>query len=146
MANKQNDINENLRVYAPSRGNLAVDMNAIPATRIAKQQEPESHRNNKPRREHRSLLQLMREHKVLPRTVAVLSICAVMGVMLFVMSRYNAIAQGHSELNELSERIEMMQQQVEKANVDYLFAIDINAARDAARSAGMEYPNLSLGD
>lgn len=140
---------ETIRVYAPSRGNLALAPEAAPRTRVAAEPVKKPRRSPAPKQavpeakvRRRTLAETMRAYKVLPKFAAVLCVGIATSAMLFVIMRYSRISSAYNEVNELSSQIENMEKAVEKANVDYLFSIDIDAAHDAARAAGMVYPTV----
>ncbi len=148
MAIDKQKANDTIRVYAPSRGNLALSTEAAPKTRVAaepvRNPERKPHEVLTPRKaervQRRTLWQLMADYKVIPKTFAVVCVGAVAASMLFVMTRYNAISAAYTRTNELAAEVEALEKEVERTNVDYLFSIDIGAAHAAAKAAGMVYP------
>lgn len=135
-----------LRVYAPSRGNLAIKSEALPATRVAEpspSREPRRRPTLVPRKpavRRRTLADVLRENKVLPKTAAVVCVLAMAMALIVMLSGYNNISAAQKEINSLSKRVDDMESVVEKTNVEYLFAIDAGSAHDAASEAGMNYP------
>lgn len=139
-----------IRVYAPSRGNLALQPEAVPATRVA---EPARRPVRKPqpaerpavrtetKKQRRTLAQIWKAYKVTPKIIAVCCVCLAAGAMLFMVRRYSRIASVQSDINRLSSQISQLESSIEKTNVDYMFSIDIGAAHNAARAAGMVYPD-----
>ena len=139
-----------IRVYAPSRGNLALAPEAVPSTRVAepvrrpvRKPQPAARPAERPesKKQRRTLIDILRAYKVLPKLLAVLCVCLAAGAMLFMIRRYSRIAAVQSDINELNVRIAELESEIDKANVDYMFSIDIDAAHDAARAAGMVYPD-----
>ena len=138
---------DELRVYAPSRGNLAYQSEAIPHVRTA---EPAPDRPIRkpdlrpvaPRPRRRSLFELLRDYKILPKIAAVAAILAVAGVLIVTVSGYNRISAAKRENNKLSKKVIEMEKAVEKAKVDLLFSIDQEAAQEAAQEAGMQYSGI----
>ena len=134
-----------IRVYAPSHGNLAVETEALPYTRVAEplpKTEPRRRPYLVPQPQHKrhTLADTLREYKVLPKVGAFACVVAMALALIVMLSGYNTIAAAQKEINSLTKRVSEMESLVEKANVDYLFSIDINSAHDAARAAGMSYP------
>lgn len=145
-----------IRVYAPSRGNLALQPDAAPATRVA---EPIRRPARKPapaerplvspkqKRQTRTLGEIWRAYNITPKLFATVCVCLAAGAMLFMIRRYSRIAAVQSDINRLSKQITEMENSIDKTNVDYMFSIDIDAAHNAARAAGMVYPDSgSFGD
>lgn len=141
-----------IRVYAPSRGNLAIESEALPYTRVAEPAPAAAPRRPKlvplaPAKKRHTLLDTVREYKVLPKTGAVALILAMAFALIFTLSGFNNISAAQKEINSLTKQVSEMEKGVEKANVDLLFALDPAAAHDAARAAGMSYPGTgSLGN
>ena len=139
-----------IRVYAPSRGNLALQPEAVPQTRVAepvrrpvRKPQPAERPLVKPgtQKSRRTFAEVWRAYNVTPKLMAVLCVCAAAGAMLFMVRRYSRISAMQSDINKLSQQISEMESHIEKANVDYMFSIDIDAAHNAARAAGMVYPD-----
>ena len=137
-----------LRVYAPSRGNLAIDSEALPYTRVA-EPTPESKPRrrpalapvrNKPAVKKQSLAEAAKENKVFYKLIAVACVLAVALALIVMLSGYNSISAAQRELNDLSKRVAGMESMVEKTNVEYLFSIDAASSHEAANIAGMTYP------
>ncbi len=143
--NKRKSL-EALRVYAPSRGNLAIESESLPYTRVAEPLPKTSPRRRPalvpkaPAERRRSLAEVFRANKVLAKTTAVIGILAVALALLVMISGYNKITAAQKEINNLSREVSEMESSVEKANIEYLFSIDIGSAHDAANAAGMRYP------
>gem|GEM_PF-274513 len=142
-------VNEPIRVYAPSRGNLAVKSEAAPATRVAEPARRPVRRpapqtrplvDPKQAQKRRTLADVWRAYKITPKLFAVLCVGAAAASLLFMMKRYSRISAVQREINELSGRIVEMEKGVERTDIEYMFSIDIGAAHDAARQAGMVYP------
>ncbi|MCR5611960.1 MAG: hypothetical protein K6F68_09070 [Clostridiales bacterium] len=136
---------DELRVYAPSRGNLALKSEALPRTRVAEPKPYEPVRRPKltpvaPRPKRKTLLEVLREYKFLPKTLAVVVILAMAAALIVTISGFNNISAAQKEINNLSKKVSQMESAVEKTNVDLLFSIDIDAAHAAAEEAGMSYP------
>lgn len=135
-----------IRVYAPSHGNLAIETEALPYTRVAEplpRTEPRRRPYlvpNAPQPRRRTLADILREYKVLPKAAAFVCVAAMAFALIVMLSGYNNIAAAQKEINSLNKRVAEMENLVEKTNVDYLFSVDINSAHDAAREAGMTYP------
>ncbi|MCR5808462.1 MAG: hypothetical protein K6G56_02755 [Clostridiales bacterium] len=134
-----------IRVYAPSRGNLAVSSEALPYTRVAEPLPKTEPRRrpvlvpNAPAKKRRTLADLLREYKFLPKLGAVVCVLAVAFSLIVMLSGFNSISAAQKDLNSLSKRVSEMENVVEKTNVEYLFSIDIGSAHDAATAAGMSY-------
>ncbi len=143
--NKRKSL-EALRVYAPSRGNLAIESEALPYTRVAEPAPGYEPRRRPtlvpkaPARKKRTLAQVLRENKVVSKLAAVGCVLAVAMALIVMISGYKNISAAQKEINELSKRVSEMESSVEKTNVEYLFSIDVGSATDAAGSAGMTYP------
>ena len=94
-ANRRNTPNEPIRVYAPSRGNLAMRPEAVPATRVAEPARRPNptvrpHRKGQEAPARRTLAQLWREYKVAPVLAVFCCIFAAAGallVMIFLVFR-----------------------------------------------------------
>lgn len=133
-----------IRVYAPSRGNLALQSEALPRTRVA-EPKPYPERRPKltpvaPRPKRRTLAQILREYKVFPKLAAVICIAAIAAALIITVSGFNTISETQKEINRLSKKVSEMEKTVEKTGVDLLFSIDLSAAHEAARANGMSYP------
>ena len=144
---------EAIRVYAPSRGSLAVSSEALPYTRVAEPLPKTEPRRRPvivpaaPKEERRSLLDTMREYKLLPKLAAFICVVAMAFSLIVMLSGYNAVSAAQKDLNSLNKRVTEMENVVEKTNVEYLFSIDIGSAHDAAAAAGMSYAvNGNTGD
>ncbi len=144
-------INEPIRVYAPSRGNLAEQPEYSPVTRVAEPVRRPSRRpqpdqrplvSPKTAKKRRSLAEVWRAYKVTPKAAAVLCILLAAAAMLFVLRRYDRITAVQHEIIDLGNRIEQLQNEVERTGNEYNSSIDINAAHEAARAAGMVYPGI----
>ena len=135
-----------LRVYAPSRGNLAIESEALPYTRVAEPSPKYSPRRpklvpvKKPAVKKQTFADVLRENKVLSKVLAVGCVLAVALALIVMLSGYNSISAAQRDINSLSKRVDDMMSSVEKTNVEYLFSIDVGSAHDAAGSAGMFYP------
>ena len=143
-SNKKKSLDA-IRVYAPSRGSLALDSEALPYTRVAEPAPAAAPRRPKlvplaPAKKRHTLLDTMREYKVLPKTAAVVCILAMAFALIFTLSGFNNISASQKEINKLSKQVSEMEKNVEKANVDLLFSLDLASAHEAARDAGMSYP------
>lgn len=136
---------EAIRVYAPSRGNLAVSSEALPYTRVAEPLPKTEPRRrpvivpSAPAKERRSLIDTAREYKLLPKLAAFLCVLAMAFSLIVMLSGYNRISAAQKDLNSLNKRVTEMENVVEKTNVEYLFSIDVGSAHDAASAAGMSY-------
>ncbi len=145
--NKRKNLDA-LRVYAPSRGNLAIDSEALPYTRVAEPTHEVKPRRRpalvpakkKPASRKRSIAQAAKENNVFYKLVAVACVLAVALALIVMLSGYNSISAAQRELNELSRRVAGMESMVEKTNVEYLFSIDAASSHEAANIAGMTYP------
>ena len=147
----RNQTNE-FRVYAPGRtrtvvnGNLAVKSEALPRTRVAEPLPNEPARRprlvpvKQPKQQRRTLPELVRDYKVVPKAMAVAVVLAMAFALIFMISGFSNISAAQKEINRLSKKVTEMERAVEKTNVDLLFSIDAGAAHDAARDAGMSYP------
>ena len=137
-----------IRVYAPSRGNLAIKEETLPVTRVAeptpRRQAPRRPRPHlvpkAPARKRRTLTELLREFKVVPKAAFLAVVLAAAAMLLFSISGSKNIASVQKEINDLQKEITDLQSVVDKTSVDYLFSIDIGSARGAAAAAGMAYP------
>ena len=144
--NKRKNIDA-LRVYAPSRGNLAIESEALPYTRVAEPSPKQQPRRRptlvpvrKPAQKKQTFADVLRENRVLTKVLAVGCVLAIALALIVMLSGYNSISAAQREINELSKRVAGMESSVEKTNVEYLFSIDAGSAHDAAGSAGMTYP------
>lgn len=139
---------EALRVYAPSRGNLAIDSEALPYTRVAEPAPARPARRRPslvpaaPSQEKRTFADVVRENKLVAKVVSVVCILAAAFALIFMIHGYNGISAAQKEINELSKRVADMEGVVEKTNVEYLFSIDVGSAREAAGAAGMTYSGV----
>ena len=101
----------------------------------------------KQQRRTRTLGEIWKAYRITPKLLATACVCLAAAAMLFMVKRYSRIAAVQSDINKLSGRITEMENSIEKTNVDYMFSIDIGAAHNAAREAGMVYPDSgSFGD
>ena len=149
-------INEPIRVYAPSRGNLAMQPDYVPATRVAEPVRKPARRpqtterplvDPKTTRKRRTLAQVWRAYGVTPKLIAVAYICVAAASMLFMLKRYNRISSVQRDINKLHGQIQELEFAVERTNNEYMSSIDIGAAQNAARDAGMVYPGAAgIGD
>ena len=139
---------EALRVYAPSRGNLAIDSEALPYTRVAEPAPARQPRRRPalvpvaPAQKRRTLAEVIRENKRIAKSVSVICVLAAAFALIVMLHGYNDISAAQKEINELSTRVSDMEGVVEKANVEYLFSIDVGSAREAAGTAGMTYSGI----
>lgn len=142
---------DEFRVFAPGRstttvnGNLAMKPEALPRTRVAEPLPARPERRPhlvpvRPKEKRRTLPQLIRDYKVVPKTMAAAVVLAMAFAMIFMISGFNNISVAQKEINRLSKKVSEMESAVEKTGVDLLFSIDAGAAHDAARDAGMSYP------
>lgn len=137
-----------LRVYAPSRGNLAIDMETLPRTHVAEPVRKPAPRHPRPylvpekapEVRRRTLADILREYKVAPKLGFVALAVAVAFAFIVMLSGYNDISAAQKRINALDEQVSRLQSAVEKTKVDYLFSIDLGSAREAATQAGMTYP------
>lgn len=139
-----------IRVYAPSRGNLALQPEPVPSTRVA---EPVRRPVRKPqpaqrplvlpqtKKHRRTLADIWKAYKVTPKLIALLCVFIAAGSMLFMVRRFSRISAMQTDINRLSGKISELESSIEKDNVEYMFSIDIGAAHNAARAAGMVYPD-----
>ena len=72
-----------------------------------------------------------------------LCICMAAAALMFVMKRYDRITEVQREIIDLGDRIEEMENAVERTGNEYMSSININAAHSAARNAGMVYPGAT---
>ena len=139
---------EALRVYAPSRGSLAIDSEALPYTRVAEPAPARSPRRRPslvpvaPAEKRRTLADVVRENKLIAKAASVICVLAAAFALIVMLHGYNGISAAQKEINELSGRVTKMESVVEKTNVEYLFSIDVGSARDAAGAAGMTYSGI----
>jgi cell division protein FtsL len=146
-SNKRKSLDA-IRVYAPSRGNLAIKEETLPQTHVAepspRKAEPRRQRPRlvpkAPAKKRRTLTQLIREFKVFPKLAFLAFVLTAAFCFLFMLSGSKDIAAAQKDINDLQEQISDLQSVVDKTNVDYLFSIDISSARGAAAAAGMAYP------
>lgn len=147
--NARNSSLEDLRVFAPGRtvtnGNLALNSEALPRTRIAEPKPAQPARRPqlvpvRPKEKRRTLAQVIREYRVIPKTFAVAAVLAAAFALIFMISGFNNISAVQKDINRLSNKVSEMERAVEKTNVDLLFSIDAGAAHEAAQNAGMDYP------
>ena len=135
---------EDLRVYAPSRGSLAIETEALPYTRVAEPLPAQPRRRPKlvalPKTEKRTFADVLRENKVLSRAAALVCVFAVALALVFTLMGYNKVSAAQRELNALSKQATELENSVEKTNIDLLFSINAGSAQDAAEAAGMTYP------
>lgn len=138
-----------LRVYAPSRGNLAIDTESLPRTHVAEPaHKPEPRRPRPylvpkaPETRRRTLADILREYKVIPKAGFVALVLAVAFALIIMLSGYNDISAAQKRINALDSKVSELQSAVDKTKVDYLFSIDLGSAREAAAQAGMTYPAL----
>ena len=135
---------EEIRVYAPSRGNLALKAETLPRTRVAEPLPDRPSRPRlrpvKPRQKRRTAIGLLRDYKVIPKTAAVAAVLVVAFAMIFMISGFSGISAAQKQINKLEKQISELESAVEKTNVDLLFSIDAESAHEAARNAGMSYP------
>lgn len=135
-----------LRVYAPSRGNLAIENEALPYTRVAEPATKVDIRHRpfivpKPVSvPKKTIAEHIKDNHVFAKLTAVLCVCLVALSLLVMISGYNSISAAQREMNALTKRVADMESIVEKTNVEYLFSIDVNSAHEAAGSVGMIYP------
>ena len=135
---------EDIRVYSPSRGNLAIKSEALPYTRVA---EPETAAPRRPvlvpaapADKRRTLLDLLRERKVFAKTAAIACVFVAAAALIVTVSGYNNISAVQKQINDLNESVSRMQIDVKSAERTYLESIDTEAAQRAAADAGMVYP------
>lgn len=151
-SNKRKSLDA-IRVYAPSRGNLAIKEETLPITRVAEPSpsRPEPRRPRPrlvpkaPAKKRRTFAQFVREFKVVPKAAFLTFVLAAAFMLLFSLSGSKNIAAAQREINELRNEISDLQSVVDKTSVDYLFSIDISSARGAAAAAGMSYPAGGIG-
>lgn len=72
---------------------------------------------------------------------SVLAVGALMAVFLFVVARYEVIAERNAEINDLRVSIAASKKVIAELDVRLQCAVDVDAARAAAREAGMQYPD-----
>ncbi len=149
------NASEPIRVFAQSSGTSALKAEAAVHTRLAAQPAymPEPYRSPLPHRaperkeaskpQRLPLKQLLKRYKVAPKVFAVFVICSLAAMALFVVFQNERISRVQHELNSLNKQIAASENLLEEANVEYLFSIDVEAARDAAQSAGMVLPTGS---
>ena len=147
MPENRRNTTEPIRVYAPSRGNLAIQPERIPSTRVAEPaRRPRPETTVRPLRKgsespaSRNLLKLWRDWRIAPKLAAFVCVCLAAAAMLFMLRRYSRISAVQTDINKLSKQIAQMEDSIERANVNYMSSIDIGAAHDAATEAGMVYP------
>lgn len=140
---------EPIRVFAQSNGTSALKAEAAVRTRLAAQPAyaPEPQTRPRPSRPAEApkpqripLSQLLKQYKVGQKMLAMFVICSLAAMALFVVFQNERISRVQHELNSLNEQIAASESLLEEATVEYLFSIDVEAARSAAHSAGMVLP------
>lgn len=143
-ANRRNNEQESfdeLRVFAPSRGNLAVKEESLPYTHVA---EPvtvpmKPRRVKSPKKEERvTVAMFLRNAKAMKKVCITAVVLAVAAALIITVSGYNRIAEEQKRINALRDRVEELSVIVE---TDSKFPVDFGAARQAAQDAGMVYPS-----
>lgn len=142
---------ENREYYAPvtrvySHGATAVA--AEPAFRPEPRPEPQAapleRQKQQPRAQTRPAVSPMQ------RVLAVLVICAVAAALLFVLVRYERIADEYAVVNEIKEQIEEKNITLAALNVELQLAVSLDDAKETAQRMGMGYPTADqihrLGD
>lgn len=76
----------------------------------------------------------------LQRVLAVFAICAVAAVLLFVLVRYERIADEYAVINELKDDIEEANLSLAALNVELQLATSLEDAKTVAERVGMDYP------
>lgn len=139
--------NQPMRVYAPNSGSLALkEEYAYYGTRLAETRpqrseptpiKPQPSRRTPPKKAHVPLSQILRQNKVGVKLLALACVATVAFTALFVVLRFATISSAQRELNSLDNEIANTNKMLEEVNRDYLFSLDIAAARNAAEAAGM---------
>lgn len=124
------EYDQTTRVYSYSRAATAETLPYAPVrennTRTRVQQHPTPAKNQRKRTASRAL--------------ALIATLATAAVLMALMIRYAMIAQSYTEINELTDEIELAKQDIASLNVKLNTAVSIDEARAAATDAGMGYP------
>ena len=137
---------DDLRVYAPSRGTLAIETEALPYTRVAEPLPREPRRRPKltvlPKTHRHTFADTLRENKLLQKTAAIACVFAVALALVITIMGFNRVSSAQRELNSLAKQAEKLENAVEETNIALLFSINssVGSAEDAAESAGMSFP------
>lgn len=135
---------EDIRVYSPSRGNLAIKSEALPYTRVAEPEKAVPHRPvlvpTAPAEKKLSVLDRIRERRLFAKAAAIVCVFVAAAALIITVSGYNNISAVQKQINELNESVSQMQVNVNSAERTYLESIDTEAAQRAAADAGMSYP------
>lgn len=70
------------------------------------------------------------------------SLAIVTAAALFMLTRYAAISGSYNELNSLKGSIDESKQKLRALEVQLQYSIDLDAVREAAELAGMDYPTV----
>lgn len=125
------------RVYSYSRSSVAYA--AEPVEKV-----PERKPRQETKQETRQRVKENTQAKAKPQLKrAVLACCSVAfmaAAVLFVITRFAAVNQAYSALNDVKEDIKAAEREIEVLSVQLNNSVDIDAAREAAIKAGMGYP------
>lgn len=123
------------RVY--SHGATAVA--AQPAYRPQpREEQPEAAPAAKPKQQQR--VKAQPAISPLQRVLATVVICAVAAALLFVLVRYERIADEYAVVNELKDDIEEANLSLAALNVELQLAASLDDAKAVAERMGMDYP------
>lgn len=118
-----------------------------PATRVYSQtQQAAVRKTATPEQETRTRVERSTAPRVKPakksakKLLALMCVGVTAAVMVVLLIRYAQIAESYSQVNELRDEIAYSEQRIATLNVELNSVISIDAARDAAISAGMGYP------
>ena len=126
------------RVY--SHGATAVA--AQPAYRPQpREEQPEVVPAAKPRQQQR--VQAQPAISPLQRVLATIAICAVAAALLFVLVRYERIADEYAVVNQLKDDIEEAELSLAALNVELQLAVSLDNAKEVAQRMGMDYPTAA---
>lgn len=128
------------RVYSHSRVSAA---EAIPAPIPERPSEP--HRPLNPRQPEAEPKRRPAPKPKLHAGRKLLYLCSlaiVTAAALFMLTRYAAITGSYNELNSLKGNIDESRQKLQALEVQLHYSIDLDAVRQAAELAGMDYPTV----
>ena len=124
------------RVY--SHGATAVAAQPAYRPQPREEQQPEVAPVQRPKQQQK--VQAQPATSPLQRVLATILICALAASLLFVLLRYERIADEYAVVNELKSDIEEANLSLAALNVELQLAVSLDNAKEVAQRMGMDYP------
>lgn len=132
------------RVYSYSRAALAEALPAYEPAENPRQAPPNPERKTHPGQQTRIRREVApaakRKQRFLPKLFSVCAVLITAAMLIYIIVRYAAITAEWANVNELQAQIDESQRRITQLEVQLDEATDLEAAKETALEAGLNYP------